>query len=88
MTLDFNKTGKVKVSMRDYIESIIEDLPEHMIGKAVTPAAPHLFKVRQTDRDLLTREESERFHHLVAQLLFLSQHGRPDIRTAISFLGC
>jgi len=59
MTLDFNKTGKVKVSTRDYIESIIEDLSEHMIEKAVTPAAPHLFQVRQNNRDLLTRDESE-----------------------------
>jgi len=86
MTLDFNKTGKVKVSMKDYIESIMEDLLKHMIGKPVTPAASHLFQVRQNNREILPKEESERFHHLVAQLLFLSQHGRPDIRTAISFL--
>mmetsp|Transcript_15002 Transcript_15002/g.21701 ORF Transcript_15002/g.21701 Transcript_15002/m.21701 type:complete len:147 (-) Transcript_15002:412-852(-) len=86
MTLDFTSKGKVKVSMKDYIESIIEDLRGEMIGRAVTPAAPHLFQVCEVRRELLDKFDAERFHHYVAQLLFLSQHGRPDIWTALSFL--
>mmetsp|Transcript_18918 Transcript_18918/g.27199 ORF Transcript_18918/g.27199 Transcript_18918/m.27199 type:complete len:119 (-) Transcript_18918:20-376(-) len=59
---------------------------EEMIGRAVTPATPHLFQVCEVHRKILIKEDAERFHHYVAQLLFWSQHGRPDIRTAISFL--
>ena len=45
-----------------------------------------LFKVNSANPTLLTGEKKEIFVHVVMQLLYLSQRGRPDIRTAISFL--
>ena len=56
-----------------------------MTGLATTPAADHLFKVRD-NAPKLNKENAELFDKLVAQLLFVAQRGRPDLRTAISFL--
>ena len=56
-------------------------------GKAATPAADHLFSVRDADEaKYLPEEKAIAFHHTTAQLLFLSSHARRDIQTAVSFL--
>ena len=44
-----------------------------------------MFKTR-SDAGYLDQETAELFHHVTAQLLFLGQRGRPDIRNAVSFL--
>ena len=46
MTLDFSKGGAFIVDMEEYIKEILKDLPEDINGTATTPAADHLFKVR------------------------------------------
>ena len=86
MTLDFSERGQVVIKMSDYVKSMLNDAPASMDGKATTPAAAHLFKVNTEDPKLLNKEKKELFIHLVIQGLYLSQRGRPDIRTAISFL--
>ena len=86
MTLDFSVPGQVTINMSDYVKTMLNDASASMDGKAATPAAPHLFKVNTDDPKLLTKENQEMFVHLVMQGLYLSQRGRPDIRTAISFL--
>ena len=86
MTLDFSERGWVVVKMSDYVKRMLNDAPDSMDGKAATPAAAHLFKVNTEDPKLLSKEKKELFVHLVIQGLYLSQRGRPDIRTAISFL--
>ena len=86
MTLDFTEKGKVIVKMSDYIKNKLKDAPASMDGHATTPAASHLFKVNTDNPKLLCKEKKELFVHLVMQGLYLSQRGRPDIRTAISFL--
>ena len=94
MTIDFTKPNKVMIDMKDYLEAMFEELsdymetPEMMTGTAITPAANHLFQVRKEsdDNKKLNTDEADMFHHITAKLLFVSQHGRPDIRTAISFL--
>ena len=86
MTLDFTEKGKVIVKMSDYIKNMLKDAPASMDGHATTPAASHLFKVNTDNPKLLCKEKKELFVHLVMQGLYLSQRGRPDIRTAISFL--
>ena len=65
---------------------MLNDTPPSMDGKAATPAAGHLFKVNEENLKMLDKERKELFIHLVMQGLYLSQRGRPDIRTAISFL--
>ena len=86
MTLDFHTKGEVQINMEHYIDMMLQDAPEEMKGTATTPAAPHLFKVNNKDPQLLGPEKKKIFVHLVMQGLYLSQRGRPDIRTAIAFL--
>jgi Reverse transcriptase (RNA-dependent DNA polymerase) len=85
MVLDFSQAGAVKISMIDYIQMVLHDLPEEMIGHAVTPAANYLFDVDNTCAKL-GKDKKDIYVHYVMQLLYLSQRARPDIRTAISFL--
>ena len=86
MTLDYSKPGEVKIIMSNYIKLILQDAPDDMSGIAATPAGDCLFKVNQMNLELLTREDKYNFIHMVMQLLYLSQRGRPDIQTAVSFL--
>ena len=56
-------------------------------GKAATPAADHLFSVRDTDEAKYQPEEKTiAFHHTTAKLLFLSSRAIRYIQTAVSFL--
>jgi hypothetical protein len=72
MTLDFSSEGKVKITMVDYIQNMLNDLPSDMDGEAATPAANHLFDVNAATADmLLDQETAELYHHNVAKLLFL-----------------
>ena len=86
MSLDFRNKGEVRISMEHYIDMMLRDAPLEMDGTSNTPAAAHLFKTNQEDPKLLGEEKKKIFVHLVMQGLYLSQRGRPDIRTAISFL--
>lgn len=83
MEFDYTKKGQVNVSMQRAVEDIIQDC--EIRGKAKTPAATHLFKVNE-ESPLLELEEKDRFHSIVAKLLYLGKRARPDILTAISFL--
>ena len=86
MTLDFKKKGDVQINMEHYIDMMLQDAPEEMEGVATTPAASYLFKVNGKDPQHLGTKKKKVFVHLVMQGLYLSQRGRPDIRTAIAFL--
>ena len=86
MTLDFSEKGRVVVKMDDYVKTMLNDAPSSMDRKAATPAAVHLFKINKENPKPLDKEWKDLFVHLVMQGLYLSQCGRPDIRTAISFL--
>ena len=86
MNLDFRVEGEVRIDMEHYIDMMLHDAPEDMNGVSNTPAAAHLFKTNLVDPKLLDDKKKKMFVHLVMQGLYLSQHGRPDIRTAISFL--
>ena len=85
MTLDYSTKGKVKISMYDYIDKLLTELPSDMNGSARTPAASHLFNVNK-DAKKLPEESAQIFHHLVAKLLYLSCRTRQDIQTAVAFL--
>ena len=51
----------------------------------MVPAAKHLFTTH-ADAPKISPQEQEIFQHLTMQLMYLSQRGRPDIRTAVAFL--
>jgi Reverse transcriptase (RNA-dependent DNA polymerase) len=85
MILDYSQPGVVKIDMTEYVKMVLHDIPVEMIGVATTPAANHLFDINE-ESEKLNDDKKSVFVHYVMQLLYLSQRGRPDIRTAISFL--
>ena len=79
--------GSLEVSMFKYIDSSIDEFPEFITGKAATPAADHLFSVRDAEKaKYLPAEKAIAFHHTTAQLLFLSSRASMDTQTSVSFL--
>ena len=81
------KDQKVEVSMFEYLDKLIKEFPELITGSAASPAADYLFQVRdETEAKYLTEEQAVAFHHVVAQLLFLTTRARRDIGVAVSFL--
>ena len=85
MVLDFTVPGTLEIDMSNYIQVILQDTPANLRGTSMVPAAKHLFTTHP-DAPKLSPEEQEIFHHLTMQLMYLSQRGRPDIRTAVAFL--
>ena len=83
MNINYKK-GKIKVSMKKHIKKAIESFPEDVVRAASTPAAAHLFEVR--DAEKLDNDKAETFHSITAILLFLSRRCRLDIQTAVAFL--
>ena len=69
MTFDYAFGGEVRINMCKYLSSIIADFPEQITGVSATPAADHLFKVRENGKKL-SKEQADAFHHTVYQLLF------------------
>jgi hypothetical protein len=91
MDLDYSLSGKVCVSMIKYIDKVFADFPEVIKKSSSTPAADHLFSIRDPEETeklgkWLNEEQAQHFHHAAAQLLFLSVRARRDIQTAVSFL--
>ena len=87
MIFDFSHEGKVTMNMIEYINSIINQFPEEIVAIRTSPAADHLFTVRDKSVSKpLPEEQARAFHHESAQLLFLSARARRDIQPATAFL--
>ncbi len=87
MIFDFSAKGKVMVTMVEYIKDIIKDFTEEITGTKTSPAADHLFTVRDPSlAKALPEEQAMAFHRATAQLLFLSARARRDIPPATAFL--
>ena len=86
MDLDFKGDGGVAVSMFKHLDAAVDEFPEEVKGKAATPAANHLFEVRERDVRPLPPDQADAFHHSTAQLLFVSARGRRDLQPVVSFL--
>jgi hypothetical protein len=85
MTIDYSEEGKVKFTMPDFVDGILEEAPMDMDGIAVTPAAGDLFTVRE-DSDALDGPHADTYHRLTAKLLYLCKRARPDLQTTVAFL--
>ena len=85
MCIDYMEKGKVKISMHEYINKMLAELPSDMNGISTTPAALHLFNIDE-GAEKLDEDRAQLFHHLVAKLLYLSRRSRQDIQTAVAFL--
>jgi len=87
LIFDFLPKGKVMVTMIEYMKNIIMDFPEEIVGMKTSPAADHLFTVRDSSlAKVLPEEQAMAFHRTTAQLLFLSVRARRDIQPATAFL--
>ena len=81
MDLDYTTKGKVGVSMIKYVDKILEVFLEELVAPAATTAAEHLFQVRNDSKaEFLSEEKAQEFHHITAQLLFLSARSRHDMQ--------
>jgi hypothetical protein len=75
------------VTMVEYIRNIIRDFPEEITGTKISPAADHLFMVRDPSlAKALPEEQAMAIHRTTAQLLFLSVRAQRDIQPATAFL--
>ena len=85
MMIDYSEDGKVKFSMPNYVQGVLDGAPPDMDGVAITPAASNLFAIRR-DADQLDNERTEVYHHITAHLLYLCQCAWPDLQTTMAFL--
>ena len=67
MDSEFMNNKSLEVSMFKYLVRIIDEFPEVITGKSATPAADHLFSVREADKaKYLSEEKAIAFHHTTA----------------------
>ena len=68
--LDFSKPGEVSLSMINYVKEMLEAFPDQgeINKKATTPAAPHLFQVRDTKK--LDKDKAKIFTTLLLRVYF------------------
>ena len=66
---------------------MLEDFHKFDPNKTIsrTPAADHLFKVRD-DQPKLDEQKAQVFHTFTAKALFATKRARPDIHTSVAFL--
>jgi hypothetical protein len=83
MCWDYSIPGCCKVTMPGYTSELLQTARTK--GTASSPAAPHLFTVRDTI-EILNPDIKEEFHTLVAKALYLAKRTRPDILLPVSFL--
>jgi len=63
----------------------MDKLLNDMGGVAKTPSANHLFDKNNNSKKLI-EEKAQRFHHILAKLLYLCRRTWQDIQTAVKFL--
>jgi hypothetical protein len=97
MSLDFSHKGQCRVSMYDYVDSILGAFDSAVrryndgylkVGKcrSKSSAAPdNLFAVNK-DCKKLSDEVAAVFHTIVAKALYVTKQARPDTSLAIAFL--
>ncbi len=72
MDINFANEGIAQILMITYTTKILTNFPKAIITSCATPAADHLFTVRdEATAKFLPETQAQAFHHTVAQLLFL-----------------
>ena len=71
--------------MKDQQKEAIAAFSDDITTSCVTPSALHIFNIND-NCPKLDEARSVNFHHVVANLLYLSKRARPDIETAVAFL--
>jgi hypothetical protein len=71
--LEFCDDGNLRVSMMRYLENVIEEFPELIVGRVAMPTGDRLFdKQDAKEGRQLEEERAIAFHHTMAQLLFMA----------------
>ena len=86
MTIEFVGNGEVMLTVYDYVEKLIDELPFDMIGEKATAAPEYLFKTNGTNIAKLSQAQSELYHTLTATTLYLGLQTRVDLQLATGFL--
>jgi hypothetical protein len=84
MIFDYSEPGKVKISMVDYMEKMVDEFPFPIKGKKQNPAPEDLYAVG--DGEALDKKTQEIFHTWVAKMLFACKRARMDIQEATALL--
>jgi hypothetical protein len=84
MDLEFGNRC-LKISMKPYLQEILDEFPEPLVSKVNTPAALHLFDENE-QATLLDDKKKRVFHHTVAKVLWASLRARQDLLTTLWFL--
>jgi hypothetical protein len=66
MTIDYSEKGKIKFIMNDYVENLLDEVPDN------------LFTVNDK-AEKISDEDSKKYHRLTAKLLYLSKRVRAQI---------
>ena len=82
MEFDFSICGKVKITMRNYINKLL--IAYHVKTLSKTPCSNDLFE--PCNCSLLSHQQQQMLHCGSAQLLFLSKRARPDISLPTNYL--
>ena len=82
MKLNYTDKWKVNIDMREYLEKILDELPNKFKGSAATPTANHWLYLN-TNYKKLIEYNAQLFQAMVAKILFLNKHSCPDILTTI-----
>jgi hypothetical protein len=85
MLLNNSNPEYLSISMPKYIDDLIIESGIDTTHTAATPASEHLFKVIEDDTPL-DHDDKEKFHSIVAKLLYLAKRGRPDVLTVATML--
>ena len=79
------KKKRVELEMTKKAKDVVEHFGETCNYKVSSPSAPHLWQVND-DAEQLNQDQSEIFHSVTAELLYLTKRSRPDIEPTVSFL--
>jgi Reverse transcriptase (RNA-dependent DNA polymerase) len=90
MSFNFETPGKVTITIDGFVNDLLKECQD-IVGVSPAPGKPTLFHVGDMDdtnhtNPLLSDSARERFHSLVAKLLYLSKRVRPDLLTLVAFL--
>ena len=77
--LDYIKLGKVKITMLNYIDEIIDafDKEDTTCGGTKSSAAPAVLFKPNKDCEKINAKKVVEFHHRLAKKLFVTKRARP-----------
>ena len=85
MDINFIRSGKVKILMKEYIVECIEAYELKEDKMAATPAKNDLFDINE-DSLRLSDTKAKLLHSIVAKLLYIGNQAQPDVILPVTFL--